>query len=49
MRSDKRGRPSPQGTNGPRGSKAPKVTFWARVYLAVHLILVLIPIAIVAT
>ena len=49
MRSEKRGRPSPQGTNGPRGSKAPKVTFWARIYLAVHLVLVLIPIAIVAT
>lgn len=49
MRSDKRGRPGPQGTNGPRKSKAPKGTFWARVYLAVHLILVLIPIAIVAT
>ena len=43
MRSGKRGRPGSKGTRRARG------VFWARVYLAVHLILVLIPIAIVAT
>ena len=43
MRSDKRGRPGSKSTRRARG------VFWARVYLAVHLVLVLIPIAIVAT